>query len=281
MNRNRILSAIAIAFLVGLFASRYVYRQLQQAASNKPVKIDQVVVAAAPLPLGTRLQAGQLRLIPWPTGNQPPGSFGKLEDCVGRAIIAGVVTNEPILEARLAPKEGGAGLPVAIPEGMRAVAVRVDDVVAVAGFTMPGTMVDVLVTGEVEGGAGGGANSITRTILERVRVLAAGQQVQQDKDGKPQTITVVTLLVDPEQANVLTLASTEGKIHLALRNTIDAKDAHPAPVLRSTLFSPGPAEHATKAHAATPKPPRDYVVEVIRAGKREDQTFSAATGEPR
>jgi pilus assembly protein CpaB len=279
MNRNRILSAIAIAFLVGLFASRYVYRQLQQAASNKPVKIDQVVVAAAPIPLGTRLQAAQLRVIAWPTGQQPPGSFSKLEDCVGRAIIAGVVTNEPILEARLAPKEGGAGLPVAIPEGMRAVAVRVDDVVAVAGFTMPGTMVDVLVTGELEGVNG---NSITRTILERVRVLATGQQVQQDKDGKPQTITVVTLLVDPEQANVLTLASTEGKIHLALRNTIDSKEAHPAAVLRSALFSTGPAEHPTKVHALEAKPkPGNYVVEVIRAGKREDQTFPAATGEPR
>jgi pilus assembly protein CpaB len=280
MNRNRILMAIGIAFLVGLFASRYVYRQLQQAAANKPVKTDQVVVAAAPLPLGTRLQAGQLRVLPWPVGAQPPGSFSRLEDCVGRAIIASVVPNEPILEARLAPKEAGSGLPVAIPEGKRAVSVRVDDVVAVAGFTMPGTMVDVLVTGELQTGSG---NSITRTVLEDVRVLAAGQQVQQDEKGKPQTLTVVTLLVDPEQANLLTMASTEGKIHLSLRNTIDSQEVHPAAVLRSALFSPGLPEHpAVRGHAAVVKPtPKNYVVEVIRAGKREDQSFPATAGDPR
>ncbi len=279
MNRNRIVFAIGVALLVGLFASRYVYRQLQRAASVKPVAVDEVVVATARLPLGTRLEPEQLRLVEWPTGSKLPGSFSRIEDCVGRAMITEVVANEPILEEKLAPKEAGAGLPVAIPEGMRAVSVRVDDVVSVAGFAMPGTMVDVLVTGEMQNTTGG--NSITRTILEDVRVLAAGQQVQQDKDGKPQTVAVVTLLVNPEQADTLPMASTEGKIHLALRNTIDSEEVNPAPVLRSTLFSEGAAKSRgpRKVAAAPPVTDRKYVVEVIRAGKSENQTFSSGPNE--
>jgi pilus assembly protein CpaB len=161
---------------------------------------------------------------------------------------------------------------------MRAVSVRVDDVVAVAGFAMPGTMVDVLVTGELQ--VGTNSNSITRAILEDVRVLAAGQQVQQDKDGKPQTVAVVTLLVSPDQANTLTMASTEGKIHLSLRNTVDAKLANPKPVYRSSLFT-GPSPEVVAVHrvAAGPKKTPDYVVEVIRADKRETQNFPAPKSE--
>jgi len=185
------------------------------------------------------------------------------------------VENEPILEENLAPKEGGAGLAVMIPEGQRALSVRVDDVVAVAGFVVPGTMVDVLVTGDVPGGQ----NSITKVVLENVRVLAAGQKVEQDREGKPQTVTVVTLQVDPEQANMLTLASTEGKIHLALRNTIDTKEANPPPVYKTALFAggPPPVPIVKGSKRVTPPPvprvPDPYVVEVIRGDKREKQSF--------
>jgi pilus assembly protein CpaB len=268
------LVGIAIAVLVGLLASHYVYRQLKQAASVRPLKTDQVVVAANTLPLGARLQASQVRLIAWPAGEAPVGSFNRLEDCVGRALITQVVANEPILEQKLASRESGAGLPAAIPEGMRAVSVRVDDVMSVAGFAMPGTMVDVLVTGDL--GAGGNGNSVTKNILEYVRVLAAGQQIQQDKDGKPQTVAVVTLLVDPEQANKLAMASTNGKIQLSLRNTIDSKEAKPAPVFKSSLFGgEAPATVAVKARVpAAPKPPM-YAVEIIRGDKRESQTLPA------
>jgi pilus assembly protein CpaB len=275
MNKNRMIFAIVVALMVGLFASRYVYRQLQRASSVKSLTLDDIVVAKERLPLGTRLQASQLRLVEWPSGSKLPGAYSRIEDCVGRAIITDVVANEAILEEKLAPKEAGAGLPVAIPEGMRAVSVRVDDVVSVAGFAMPGTMVDVLVTGEMQNTTGG--NSITRTILEDVRVLAAGQQVERDKDGKPQTVVVVTLLVDPEQSNVLTMASTEGKIHLALRNTIDSETVNPAPVLRSTLFSEAKASPSPrKKVVVTPQmTDKKYVVEVIRAGKSENQSFSA------
>lgn len=273
MKRNRLLMGIGIAMLVGLLASRYVYNQLQKAAAIKPLTTDKIVVAAVPLPLGMRLQAAQLRTISWPIGQRPAGTFTRVDECVGRALITPVVPNEPILDAKLAPREAGAGLPAAIPEGSRAVSVRVDDVVGVAGFAMPETMVDVLVTGDVQGAANG--NSVTRTILEDVRVLAAGQQVTQDKDGKPQTVNVVTLLVDPEQANKLTMASTEGKIHLSLRNTIDSKEVNPAAVYKSSLFGGAPPVVRTASGPRPAPKPAGYVVEVIRGDKRESQTFPA------
>ena len=270
------MTGLMVAIVLGLLVARYVYQQLQRASAIKPAPTSQVVVAATRIPIGQRLQPGKLRVVSWPAGHQPVGSFAKIEDCLDRAVISPLVDNEPILEDHLAPREGGAGLAAMIPEGQRALSVRVDDVVAVAGFVGPGTMVDVLVTGDVPGGG----NTVTRVILEDIRVLAAGQKVQQDREGKPQTVTVVTLQVTPEQANKLTMASTEGRIHLALRNTIDTKEANPPPVYKTTLFagSPPPVPTATSkskrlAPPPPPKPPDLYVIEVIRGDKRENQTF--------
>jgi pilus assembly protein CpaB len=176
----------------------------------------------------------------------------------------------------LAPREAGAGLPAVIPEGMRALSVRVDDVVAVAGFVVAGTMVDVLATGD-PGGTNGG-DVVTRTILEDVRVLAAGQQITQDKEGKPQTVAVVTLLVNPDQADRLTLASNEGRLRLALRNTIDTKQLQPPPVFRSTVFYGQPPVTVRPASALRRSAPAKaavdpYTVEIIKGDKRETQTF--------
>lgn len=280
MNRNRMLIGAVVAIVIGLLASRYVYKQVQRAGTVKTMQTTQIVVATERLALGTRLQPQQLRLVTWPQDDPMPGSFARIEDCTNRAVITPLVENEPVLESNLAPKEAGAGLPAVIPEGMRALSVRVDDVVGVAGFVIPGTMVDVLATGDL-GGTGGG-DSVTRTILEDVRVLAAGQKIEQDKDGKPQTVSVVTLLVDPGQADRLTLASTEARIHLALRNTIDTKQVNSPPVFRTTLFGgpprvvsePKPAsrKRMTAPPSITPPPP-PYTVEVIKGEKRETHTF--------
>ena len=149
------------------------------------------------------------------------------------------MANEPILDSKLAPREAGAGLSATIPEGMRAVSVAVNDVIGVAGFVGPGTSVDVLVTGTIPGASQSGAQYVTRTILENIRVLAAGQKVEQDVDGKPQTVPVVTLLVSPQDAATLTMASTEGKIQLALRNTIDVNSPAPAAGAAGGSFFPG------------------------------------------
>jgi pilus assembly protein CpaB len=182
-----------------------------------------------------------------------------------------LVQGEVVLDQEMAPRNAGAGLSVAIPEGMRALSVGVDDVVAVAGFVTPGTLVDVLVTGTTPGG------SITRTILEHVKVLTVGQELASE-NGKPQKGTVVTLLLNPEDGEKLTLASAEGKIHLALRNMRDTVDAKPAPVFGSTLFTgvapvKPSAPHPVAAKPAPPPPPPPYNVQVIRGDKVENQTF--------
>jgi pilus assembly protein CpaB len=274
MNRNRMLIGLATAIVVALFLSTFVYRAFKNATAIKPVITAHIVVASQPLQVGTRVDSGNLRLIPWPSNEPVAGMFTRIEDCANRAVITPVAENEPILESKLAATQSGAGLPATIPEGMRALSVAVNDVVGVAGFVIPGTMVDVLVTGRVTETGRGGDENITRTILENVRVLAAGQKIEQDREGKPQTVPVITLLVTPEDAARLTMASTEGKIQLALRNTVDTRLTAPASVLQGSLFSGGapPPKHPTSAKYVPP-PPSPYVVEVITGSKRENKSF--------
>jgi pilus assembly protein CpaB len=271
MFRSRIVAAVAVAVLVALGASYFVYRQMERASQGvKTVQMGQIVVAATTLPLGTRLEPEQLRVIPWPANEPVQGMFTRTQDCAGRALLTPVIANQPILEGNLAPMQAGAGLPAVIPEGMRAMSVAVNDVVGVAGFVLPGTSVDVLATGQLEGRSN---QSITRTILENIRVLAAGQRIQQDKNGKPATVPVITLLLKPEQADALAMASTEGKIQLALRNTIDTKETEPPPVLSASLFgAPAVPRRAGPIRHAAPPPP-SFVVEVIRGEKRQTKTF--------
>lgn len=175
MNRNRLIVGFLAAVVIAFFLSAFVYRQLKNAANNRPLPSQYIVVAAEPLSIGSRVDSSNLRLIPWPADQPVRGMFTRIEDCANRALITPVVENEAILESKLAPRAAGAGLPAAIPEGMRALSVPVNEVVGVAGFVIPGTMVDVLVTGQVPGG------NITRTILENVPVLAAGQKIEQDR----------------------------------------------------------------------------------------------------
>src|SRR5215470_8655888 len=237
MNTNRLLIGLVIALVVAFLLSSFVYKQFQKASSSKnSVETQPLVVASVPLPLGTRLDSTNVKIIQWPTNQPMVGMFPRAEDCLNRAVITPVAENEPILEAKLAPKESGAGLSATIPEGMRAISVAVNEVIGVAGFVIPGTMVDVLVTGRALGGAAA-SGDITRTILENVRVLAAGQKVQQDRDGKPQTVAVITLLVSPDDATKLTMAATDGKIQLALRNTVDTKKNDPQAIVQAALFS--------------------------------------------
>ncbi|MGD0224965.1 MAG: Flp pilus assembly protein CpaB [Terriglobia bacterium] len=273
MNRDRMLIGLGGALILALLASYYVYRQIQRAQQEaaKAAKQVNVVVAAGPLKLGQPLASSDLAVQEWPDGKQPQGSVSRVEDCVGRALIVALVQGEVVLDQEMAPRNAGAGLSVAIPEGMRALSVGVDDVVAVAGFVTPGTLVDVLVTGTTPGG------SITRTILEHVKVLTVGQELASE-NGKPQKGTVVTLLLNPEDGEKLTLASAEGKIHLALRNMRDTVDAKPAPVFGSTLFTgvapvKPSAPHPVAAKPAPPPPPPPYNVQVIRGDKVENQTF--------
>jgi pilus assembly protein CpaB len=280
MNRNRTLIALAIAILVGLGAAMFVYRQMQQVAVAEPIQMENVVVAAMPLPVGTLLQPAHLRTVSWPRRDPIPGMFTRVEDVVDRALITEVVQNEPILEAKLASTDAGGGLSATIPEGMRALSVAVNEVIAVAGFVIPGAMVDILVTGAPDGND---SQSLTRAILENIKVLAAGQRIEQDKEGKPVRVPVITLLVTPEQANILTMASTGGRIQLSLRNRTDTKTVSPPIVLQSSIFTvprpprpaPGPRPVPQVASAADPPKPSPFVVEVIRGNKRDSEAFAS------
>ena|SRR5665213_39582 len=281
MNRNRLMIGLIFALVLGFTASAFVYRAFRRASALPPaVAMQHIVVADTAMPLGTALDPSKLKTISWPADEPVAGMFTRIEDCTNRALITSVAENEPILEAKLAPREAGAGLPATIPAGMRALSVAVNDVIGVAGFVTPGTTVDVLVTGTAAGTAQGAGATITRTILENVRVLAAGQKIEQDRDGKPQTVPVVTLLVSPDDADKLAMASSQGKIQLALRNTVDVKTTNPASVLESTLFSsnaappPAPARAAVARKVEAPPPASVvFTVEVINGAKRETKSF--------
>src|ERR1700759_1540548 len=278
MNQTRRIVGLAIALIVAFVLSTFVYKQFQKASAVKPVDTEHIVVAASAMPLGTRVDASNLKLIPWPAGQPVAGTFNSIDGAANRALITPVAANEMILDSKLAPKEAGAGLPAVIPEGMRAMSVAVNDVVGVAGFVTPGTKVDVLVTGKLVGQNHTEDDTITRTILENISVLAAGQKIEQDREGKPQTVPVITLLVSPEDAARLAMASTQGKIQLALRNTVDSKRVEPASVLEANLFSGGstqaaPAPKKVVVKSAAPAPPSPYTIEVITGNKRENKSF--------
>lgn len=283
MNTNRLLIGLVVALVVAFLLSSFVYKQFQKASVVKPSDTQPLVVASVPLPLGTRLDATNLKVIQWPANQQVAGMYTRIEDCANRAVITPLAANEPVLEGKLAPKESGAGLSATIPEGMRGVSVAVNEVVGVAGFVTPGTMVDVLVTGRALGGGTAGQGDITRTFLENIRVLAAGQKVEQDREGKPQTVAVITLLVTPDEASQLVMGSTDGKIQLALRNTVDTKKNEPKAIVQAALFSPQGAVSAPVqpkpsggGRKAAPAAPPPYVIEVITGNKRENKSFPNA-----
>src|SRR3954462_10550589 len=218
--RSRIFAVLAIAVLAGGGLAYGTYNFMQ----NQPVKqvntpTQPVVVAAADLQLGSELKKEDVTVIQFPAGKTPEGTFAKVEEVIGRGLIVPIVKNEPILKAKLASKEAGSGLPPVIPEGMRAVSVRVNEVVGVAGYVLPGNRVDVVATASPTDAR---ADTTSKVILSNVQVLTAGTRMEQDQEkGKPMQVTVVTLLVNPEQSERLSLASTEGKIQLALRNPLD------------------------------------------------------------
>src|SRR5262245_60138140 len=175
-----------VAFTVALGVTFFTYRALRDRL-QPPEDMSQIVVAAQTVSLGSRLTEADLRLAPWPRAVPLDGSFKKLSDVVGRGVITSMIANEPILESKLAAAGSGAGLTAAIPEGMRAVGVKVNDVIGVAGFVVPGTRVDVLVSGSPNKN---GELEMSKVILENVQVLAAGQNVTSDVNGKPQNVQV-------------------------------------------------------------------------------------------
>jgi pilus assembly protein CpaB len=281
--RSRIFAVLAIAVLAGGGLAYGTYNFLQ----NQPVRqvntpTQAVVVAAADLQLGAELKKDDLQVVLFPAGKTPEGTFAKPEEIIGRGLIVPIVKNEPILKAKLASKEAGFGLPPVIPEGMRAVSVRVNEVVGVAGYVLPGKRVDVFATASPTEAR---ADTTSKVVLSNVQVLTAGTRMEQNGDqSKPVQVTVVTLLVYPEQAERLALASTEGKIQLALRNPLDQgapvtpgiktsglMGTVAAPVRQSAGASrPRAAQPVTQS---VPAPAALPTVEMIRGDKRAQEVI--------
>jgi pilus assembly protein CpaB len=264
MNK-RFVAVLIFAFIVATGASFTLYRltsnDSQRARAAAPTV--KLVLASRDLELGTILRDSDIVLTDW-LGEMPTGASAQTQDLVGRGVITKIYAKEPILEGRLAPKGAGGGFAVIIPQGMRAVAVPVNEVVDVAGFVLPGRHVDVLISGTPPSGTGG-LGTLTRTLLQNIEVLSAGQDFKQDAAGKPVAVQVVNLLVTPEQAEQLSLASHQTTIQLVLRNPLDRDVTKTPGADLSQLFGggpPKPAEAAVPRARSRPHPPRPVVAEV-------------------
>ncbi|MBV9773184.1 MAG: Flp pilus assembly protein CpaB [Gemmatimonadetes bacterium] len=279
--RKKSWPALVLAMASGTLAAYLAFGYLDGSAAPPPAAKahgPQVAVAAHDLAIGSVLGAGDVKLVDWPSDALPAGYAGSPEALIGRGVVTPLRANEPLLPGKLGERGAGGGLPVIIPEGMRAVSVRVDEVIGVAGFVVPGTRVDVLVTMSPRSG---GTEATSLVALQNVQVVAAGQSIQQDSAGKPQTVAVITLLVTPQQAETLTLASTEGRIQLALRNTLDAGSVHTSGTRVSSMVGGAPAAPAAapaprrSAEPARPAPPRPHgpEIEVFRGSTRTVTTF--------
>jgi pilus assembly protein CpaB len=250
------------------------YRQMRSSAAGQR-KVTQIVAAATALSPGVTLMAKDIVMIDWPIDVTLPGSFANTRDVVGRALIYSMGAKEPILLRELAVEGSGLGLSVKIPTGMRATAVRSNEIVGVAGFLYPGSHVDVLATYSLPGSSG----PITQTVLQNVEVLTAGQTIEPDPQGKPQTVNVVTLLLSPEDSQKLLLTSSQGTIQFVLRSGADQTKAEINPTRMDQLGGfAKPAAPLAATTKKTPKPaappaPQVYVLEVIQGTQRNTQKF--------
>jgi pilus assembly protein CpaB len=278
MNRGvRALLVLLVALVMAGVASYAVYQAIQKIPVREvEVASEPVVVAAKALPIGSLIGPNDVRLAAWPRKSPLMGAFAKAEDVVGRGLLAAVLENEPVTTAKLAPREAGAGLAPTIPIGMRAIGVKVNEVIGVAGFVVPGAHVDVVATVDVKD------EIKTRTVVSNLRVLATGTRYDQQeaKDGKAIQSTVVTLLATPEDAERVALASTKAQLLLFLRNPLDVAPTSTTGVYLAALMGPPaqpPVERAFKGRRMVvaapvapppPPPPPPYTVETIRGAKR-------------
>jgi pilus assembly protein CpaB len=286
------LIAFLMAALIAGGATFFIGRRLQPVATG-PGTI-QIVAAAKDLSTGVPLTAGDLTMISWPDNVPLNGSIKKIEDTVGRPLIQSVAAKQPLLERDLAAPGSGYGLSGKIPPGMRATAVRSNDIVGVAGFLYPGSHVDVVATYTMPGGQPG-----TQTVLQDVEVLSTGTSVEPDPQGKPQTVNVVTLLLTPENSQKLLLASAQGSIQFVLRSGVDREVVQIPPTKIEQLLAgsvppppPPPPKPAPRPVAQArvvapvvvppvapaPKAPEPHVIEVIQGNQRSIQKFEEADG---
>lgn len=287
---KRLITVFMFALVVAGGASFVLYRLVSAKMSSRPAQPQKRMVAAVhTLEIGTLIRAEDVKLIDWPA-NLPAGAIETADAAIGRGVISPIYESEPIVENRLAPRGAGGGLAATIPSGMRAVAVRVNDLVGVSGFVLPGMRVDVIISGNPPGNTSATTGTISKTILQDIQVLSAGPKFQRDEEGKPISVPVVNLLVTPQQAETLSLASNEMRIQLVLRNPLDKGLAQTQGIAVANLFAgasgPPPVQHAIeygRERISRPVPPRNAViavhsepilVEVINGTKRTELKFS-------
>ncbi|HEX8136353.1 MAG TPA: Flp pilus assembly protein CpaB [Pyrinomonadaceae bacterium] len=302
MRNKRFLIVLGGALLFGTLAAVSVSRYLSSAQAYTK-NLNNVVVAKVAIPLGTKIIPEQLSVVQFPRESTPDGVFDSVDKLVGRVAVTYIAPREPVTEAKLAAEGTAGGLSAVIPEGYRAITVKVDDVVGISGFIQPGAMVDVVV---VIDPAENSTNQdpISKIVLQNIKVLANGQNIDQPKDEREAaSVKAVTLQVTPEQAEKLVLAANEGKLQLVMRNSIDQDDAQTTGVNKRTLLSgehamPAPSPGALKSEQTTapappaprrvrtvveapapavaapqaPPPPRSSV-EMIEAGKKRNVDF--------
>jgi pilus assembly protein CpaB len=262
MRNKRLILALAGAVICGLLAVMLVTRYLASVQTFAK-DLNNVVVAKTEIPVGAKITVEQLALAPIPNGSAPEGAFRKLEDAVGRVAITTIGLREPITNLKLAPEGTGAGLQAVIPEGYRAMTVRVDDVVGVSGFVAAGSYVDVVAVIVPVNTAAAAQGPISKIVLQNIKVLASGAKLDKPENQRePVSVNVVTLQVTPEQAEKLVLAANESKLQLVMRNFGDQEDARTVGANKATLLggeSPkaepsAPSQKSSEERAATPKP---------------------------
>ena len=273
--RTRTLIVLGVALVTAAVASLGMYAAIQKMPVREvEVPAAQVVVATGPIAMGVRLTKEHVKVVPWPARSPIEGTFPDVKQVIDRGLVAAVAANEPITETKLAPLAAGAGLPPAIKPGMRAMSVKVNEVIGVAGFVVPGTRVDVLVTIPLE------KSSVSRVVVGNVQVLTAGTRyddMEAKKDGKPIRSTVVTLMVTPPDAERIVLAASEGQIMLALRNPLDTETVPTSGITTAALLPGAPPAPVVRARSGAAKPapapsaPPRVVIETIKAGKREQE----------
>jgi len=277
MNRTRLLMIGVVALALGAAVALIVYKNLQRGGSSSNEPGADVIVAADDIQVGARIEEHDLRTVKYPSSALPGGTYSARSKVLGRGVILPISKGEFILPSNLAPENAGSGLPSLIPPGMRAVSVRVNEVVSINGFVGPGTRVDVLLTGTPNGSS----ENQTTTVLQNVAVIAAGNRLERNAAGDAQNTPVITLLVSPDDAERLTLASSEGHIQLALRNPLDTQQQDVAAANAKGLYkggTPAPAPSPVHVHPvkllkppppSTP-PPSVLSIEVYQGDKKAD-----------
>jgi pilus assembly protein CpaB len=240
------------AVIAGLAAVVIGARWLSQQATASANKL---VVAASDIDLGSRLTPAMLKAVDWPANSMPKGGFTNPVDLDSRVLRTSVLSGEPILESKLAPVGAKGGLSAVVAEGKRAMTVRVNDVIGVAGFALPGNYVDIIVNTQEENAKSGNKDqTISKIVLEHILVLAVAQEVGRD-ETKPKVVSAVTVEVTPDQAEKLDLARSVGTLSLMLRNQVDLKMAGTGGATKATLLNTPPEPIVATAKAEPPKPP--------------------------